>query len=236
MPSWFIHLDTAKKISEKIEIKDINSFLIGNLMPDAERHIIKDFSIYIPYCISHFASIQKTKGGKDNLPNINKFLDIYKEYLSNTVVLGYLVHLLTDYYWNNLTFSRYTLRNELGECVGIRLNDGTNLKCNEIIRSKIKNTDFAILEEIILQKGKYILPHIEPNIITKTNVIKEVPYNEEDVKKIIKFCEYKSENHGINEEYELFTKEQIEEDYKESLKFILDYLVNIKDYSSLKVE
>lgn len=236
MPSWFIHLDTAKKISEKIEIKDINSFLIGNLMPDAERHVIKDFSIYIPYYISHFASIQKTKCGKDNLPNINKFLDIYKEHLLNTVVLGYLVHLLTDYYWNNLSFSRYTLRNELGECVGIRLNDGKNLKCNEIIRSKIKNTDFAILEESILQKGKYILPHIEPNIITKANVIKEVPYNEEDIKKIIKFCEYKSENHGINEKYQLFTKEQIEEDYKESLKFILDYLVNIKDYSLLKIE
>lgn len=233
MPSWFTHLATAKEISDKIGIKDINSFLIGNLMPDAERHVIKDFSIYIPYDISHFASIQSIEGGKDNLPNINKFLDIYKGQLSNNIALGYLVHILTDYYWNNITYSRYTLRNKLGECIGIKLNNGTNLKCNKHIRSKVKNTDFAILEENIIQKGKYILPYIETNIITKTNVIKEVPYNEEDIKKIVKFCEYKSKNHGIDVKYQLFTKEQIEEDYKRSIKFILDYMRGIyNDYSS----
>lgn len=229
MPSWFTHLATAKEISEKIEIKDINGFLIGNLMPDAERHIIKDFSIYVPYDISHFASIQSTEGGKDKLPDIDKFLEIYKKHLSNTVVLGYLVHLLTDYYWNSLTFSRYTLRNELGECDGIKLTNGTNLKCNKHIRSKIKNNDFAILEENIIQKEKYILPHIESNIINKTNVIEEVPYNEDDIEKIIKFCEYKSKNHGIDIKYQLFTKKQIEEDYKGSFEFILDYLANVKN-------
>lgn len=227
MPSWFTHLATAKEISEKIEIKDINTFLIANLMPDAERHVVKDFSICIPYDISHFASIQSVKDGKDRLPDINKFLNKYKEQLSNTVVLGYLVHLLTDYYWNSMTYSRYTLRNELGECAGIKFDDGTYLKCEKSIRTKIKNTDFAIFEESIIQKGKYILPYIEQGITEKTKVIKEIPYNEDDIEKIVNFCKCKSEYYGIDAQYKLFTEDQIEQEYIKSIEFILEYLNNV---------
>lgn len=124
MPSWFTHLATAKELIDRIEIKDINSFLIGNLMPDAERYVIKDFSICVPYDISHFASIQNLKTGKYKLPDINKFLNIYEKKVSNSLVLGYLVHLLTDYYWNQLTFSYYTIKDQSGEFVEVKLNNG----------------------------------------------------------------------------------------------------------------
>lgn len=61
-------------------------------------------------------------------------------------------------------------------------------------------------------------------MISKVNVIKEIPYNESDIEKIIDFCEYKSKNHGINEEYKLFTKDEIEKSYKKSIEFIYNYL------------
>ena len=34
MPAWGMHLLIAKKVSEKINIENYNSFLIGNIVPD----------------------------------------------------------------------------------------------------------------------------------------------------------------------------------------------------------
>lgn len=73
MPAWIVHLETATEILKRIKINDENSFLIGNLIPDAERYVIKDFSIYVPYEISHFSKIQKIYGQIEELPNIDDF-------------------------------------------------------------------------------------------------------------------------------------------------------------------
>ena len=35
----------------------------------------------------------------NNIPNINKFLDKYGNYLNDDFVLGYYIHLYTDYLW-----------------------------------------------------------------------------------------------------------------------------------------
>ena len=45
MPSWIVHLATANEVIKKINIESENSFFIGNLIPDAERYVIKDFSV-----------------------------------------------------------------------------------------------------------------------------------------------------------------------------------------------
>ena len=51
MPSWGIHLATANEVIKNINISDKNAFIIGNFMPDAEKYLIKDFSIFVPYDI-----------------------------------------------------------------------------------------------------------------------------------------------------------------------------------------
>lgn len=45
MPSWGIHLTTAYDVVNRIKIEDKNNFLIGNFLPDAERYVVKDFTI-----------------------------------------------------------------------------------------------------------------------------------------------------------------------------------------------
>lgn len=117
MPSWIVHLATANEIIKKIKIENENSFLIGNLIPDAERYVIKDFSIYVPYKVSHYSEIQIIDGNKEELPNIEKFIKNYKNHLDNPIVLGYLTHILTDYYWNKTTYLRYTIRDNQGFCL-----------------------------------------------------------------------------------------------------------------------
>lgn len=227
MPSWFTHLATATELMKKLDVDDKNAFLIGSLMPDAERYVVKDFSIRVPYCDSHFSSYQDVCGTQEILPDVDKFLYYYKNKLNNPAVLGYLVHLLTDFYWNNLTYARYTLRDENKGFIGIRLNDGTKINCERFERSKTKFVDFAIFEESFIKSGNYILPHFNDGLIKKTSVIKEVPYNSEDIKKMITFCENKSKKYEDFGVYKLFTEDEIEKDYKNSIEFILNFLKQI---------
>ena len=45
MPAWGIHLYTAKKINEKLKIKNYNSFLIGNIVTDINNgYVVKNIS------------------------------------------------------------------------------------------------------------------------------------------------------------------------------------------------
>lgn len=227
MPAWIVHLETATEILKRIKINNENSFLIGNLIPDAERHVVKDFSIYVPYRISHFSEIQKINGQIEELPNIDDFLCYYKNKLTNPMVLGYLTHLLTDYYWNSTTYFRYTIRDKEGNCIGIQLNDGTNMECTIKSRSSIKHNDFSIFENKIIAKGNYRIPNNKGNIMNDLSAIREVAFNEEDISNIINYIKLKSNEEQINGEYRLFTEQQIEKDYKDSIDFVINYLENL---------
>ena len=87
----------------KYEEKDLIRFLAGAIAPDSARAGSgKDVN---QKNISHFL----TKTGirdmnakfsiESEIPEINIFIDKYKERLSDPFILGYLVHLITDSYW-----------------------------------------------------------------------------------------------------------------------------------------
>lgn len=225
MPSWIVHLATANEIIKEIKIENENSFLIGNLIPDAERYVIKDFSIYVPYKVSHYSEIQIIDGNKEELPNVKKFIENYKNYLENSMVLGYLTHILTDYYWNKTTYLRYTIRDKEGNCVGIKLNNGNEIECGISERSKIKHNDFAIFKNNIIEKGNYTIPKYENRLLQDLKTIKEIPFNKEDLNKIIKYLNGESYNKKIGQ-YHLFTQNEINEEYKNSIKFVIEFLKN----------
>ena len=96
MPSWGIHLATAYEVTKKIKIKNKDNFFIGNMLPDAERYVIKDFSIYVPYEKSHFSRMIQINNRMEKLPDYNIFIQKYKKDLNNPIVLGYLTHLIAD--------------------------------------------------------------------------------------------------------------------------------------------
>lgn len=225
MPSWIVHLATASEVIKKINIENENSFLIGNLIPDAERHVIKDFSVYVPYNVSHYSEIQIIDGKKEELPNIEKFINNYKNYLNNPMVLGYLTHILTDYYWNKTTYIRYTIRDNQGNCIGVKLNNGNEIKCGIKERSEIKHKDFDIFKNSIIEKENYTIPKYEDKLLQDLKVIKEIPFNEDDINKIIKYLNKEDCNKKLDQ-YNLFTQKQISNDYKNSIKFVIEFLKN----------
>lgn len=228
MPSWIVHLATAAKVSEKIDCdiikNNLNSFFMGNLVADAERHVIKDFSICVPYNISHFSEFVKIDGKIEELPNIDNFLESYKNKLQNPIVLGYLTHLLTDYYWNKITYHRYSLRDKEGNAIGLILNDETKVECRIKERSRIKHGDFALFENYIINQKEYIVPKYEECILELLDDIKEIPFVKSDIIKIIDYVKIKSEEKCVIGKYKLFTKEQILTDYEESINFIVEFL------------
>lgn len=102
MPAWGIHLATTKKLLEKINIKDKNDFIFGNILPDIlNGYLIKDVSNIVTHKDSHYDIY---KGEK--FSNYKRFYEKYNDKLNNKVVFGYLIHLMTDNLWNKKFYNK----------------------------------------------------------------------------------------------------------------------------------
>lgn len=102
MPAWGIHLATTKKLLEKIDIKDKNDFIFGNILPDIlNGYLIKDVSNIVTHKDSHYDIY---KGEK--FSNYKRFYEKYNDKLNNKVVFGYLIHLMTDNLWNKKFYNK----------------------------------------------------------------------------------------------------------------------------------
>lgn len=235
MPAWVMHLKLAKKVNETLNL-DEAKFLVGNVMVDAQGYIIDNLSVLLDYDTTHFATYNHIKNMNIKLPNYEKFIIEYKEYLNNPVVLGYYTHLLADYFWNNLTFSKYFITNTLGDVIGIRLNNGKEeITDKESIRI-IKQQDFEMYSRKIATGLDINIDLSLVNEIFKdASILKTIPYTKEDIEKIVKYLnniENMYEKKDKNEfTYKVFTKEKFDKYFDMSEKFVLENIkkLNIKN-------
>ncbi len=84
MPSHKIHLAIAKRVNDKLNL-DLDSIMLGSVLPDICEN--KNHSI------SHYQVGEKDLEG---LANPDKFVEKYRDKLSNPIMIGYLIHILTD--------------------------------------------------------------------------------------------------------------------------------------------
>lgn len=231
MPAWGIHLTTAKRILENLEV-DKDSFLFGNILPDVNNgYLIKDISVVKEYEETHYSSIYEFEGQRECLPNIESFLCVYKEKMNNAIVLGYFIHILTDYYWNKSFYLKYGILNDKKERIGLKNNIGENYFCNEEEARKLKVNDFNIFSKKLYEENKIDLPIIKENLLNQLDEIKCVKINRNDLEKI---KEYLQEEKNKNEEsksvlnYQIYTEQEIYEQFENSISFILQTLKNIK--------
>lgn len=158
MASSIIHMAVAKEINKNLK-RDENQLLIGSIAPDISKLVDE------PRYITHFAK------KNDEIPDIKKFLRKYKNKLNDDFVMGYYIHLYTDYLWSKFFITEITNKNFVrklnGDVVTLNgrmlmlyiYNDYTNLNI-ELINKY--NFDFEFMFE---EKNKYIPP-----------IIKEIPY------------------------------------------------------------
>jgi len=151
-----IHICVAKEINKYLK-RNEKEILIGSIVPDISKQINESKKE------SHFLD------NENDIPNIDKFLNRYKDYLNDDFVMGYYIHLYTDYLWFKYFIPNfikgdyiYTLDNKKfnlsdEEKINYIYNDYTNLNIKLIDEY---NVDLSIFYEEI------------PNF---KNIIKEIP-------------------------------------------------------------
>lgn len=215
MPSHKIHIKIAQDINENLKL-DKNLFMIGSVLPDLYENIYN-------HSLSHFKTNSK------NHQFYNKELFISKYDINNPVILGYLVHLLTDEFYNSYVKNNYFII-ENGKLSGIKKINGEVLydEPNEI--TYLKQLEFGKYDKFLMTNKDFYL-FDDFSVIDKIPKIDECDYNKNYIYEYMKnfnneIKEYKSKK-NINIEYEVFTKEELNNLYVDCLKYINNYVNNL---------
>lgn len=102
MPSARVHEVIAKKINKDYKYEE-KLLRIGTISPDCWRNVSKDSGVKDKY-LSHFWNF-KVKEGQAN-DYINFYIKYYNS-INNPFYFGYLLHLIVDQYWKTNIDTRY---------------------------------------------------------------------------------------------------------------------------------
>lgn len=192
MASSVIHMAVANEINKVIK-KDNHKLLIGSIAPDISKHLGET------KVKSHFLDSEDTA-----IPNIDNFLNKYKDKLNDDFVIGYFIHLYTDYLWLKYFVSEFYSDNMITKIDGTVVeskghmlelyiyNDYTNLNIKLIDEYNLDFKKFYnellqldnIIEEISMDKINKIVERTAV-IIEISRKYKDFIFNIDNVKKII---------------------------------------------------
>lgn len=195
MASAVIHIVIANELNKNLN-RDKSKLLIGTIAPDIAKFIGES------RIKTHFSR-------KDDVstPDLDKFLNKYKNNLDDDFVMGYYIHLYVDYLW-----FKYFMP-EIYEDGMIRKLNGEIIKCTEKEAFKYIYSDYTnlnielideydidlkmfyndlpefnnIIEEIPMDKLKLIVDEMGI-IIENTKVKKDMIFDINNINKFIKLC------------------------------------------------
>lgn len=209
MASSMIHMVIANKLNEKLK-RDSKSILIGSIAPDIAK-LIGENKVK-----SHFED-------RDNdIPNLNKFLDKYKDNLDDDFVLGYYIHLYTDYLWFKYFVPDFCINGVIYKL------DGTKEIVDESKKIEYFYNDYTNLNVKLIDEYNLDLSLFYENVPIFNDIIKEIPMDRIDI--IINKTGIIIENSKENKPY-LFDEKLINKFIETSIKYILS---NLKDINYIK--
>lgn len=227
MPTWAIHLATAKKVSEKINM-DKNIFTFGNILPDIpNEYVVKEISHHLSHAITHFEIDVLVVEHMEKRYNLRNFAEKYKSKFSNPLMLGYYVHLLTDYFWNNKTYGEHGIYDEEKNRIGLILNNGERILCSKETARQTKVHDFRVFSKYIYDNGLADKLIYEENLQKYLKEIDWITLEESDIEKTIKYindrCTGKAQvlENGESMQYKIYSKNEMLELIDISVEFIL---------------
>ena len=156
MASALIHMAVANEVNKKLN-KDNDQMLIGSIAPDISKQIGEN------KVRSHFLD------SEGDLPNIDKFLNKYKNNLDDSFVMGYFIHLYTDYLWFKYFIPEICDKNVITKL------DGTKVKCTENMIIQYIYNDYSNLNSRLLDEYDMDLHIFYENIPKFQNIIEEIP-------------------------------------------------------------
>ena len=164
MPSAIIHIAVANEINKKIK-KDESKLLIGSIAPDIAKHIGET------KVKSHF------QDRDDSIPNLDKFLTKYGDKLDDAFILGYYIHIYTDYLWFKYFIPEVF---DKDNSMITKLN-GEVVKCNGDMKKQYIYNDYTNLNRQVIDEYNlnFKIFYNEPPIFE--NGIDEIPMNKIDL-------------------------------------------------------
>ena len=158
MASAVIHMVIANEINKVLK-KDNDKILIGSIAPDIAKQIGEN------KVKSHFLD------ENNDIPNIDRFLTKYKNNINDDFVLGYFIHLYTDYLWFKYFIPEvYNDANNI-----ITKMDGSTIKCNGRMLNMYIYNDYSNLNLKLLEKYDIDLSVFYKNTPHLENIIEEIP-------------------------------------------------------------
>ncbi len=204
MASSMIHIAVTNEINKVIKRNNKN-ILIGSIAPDIAKQIGMDKKK------SHF---QKTN---EDLPQLDLFLSLYKNNLNDDFVLGYYIHLYTDYLWFKY-FEPEFYKNGV-----IYKLDGSVEKVEPEKKKDYFYNDYTNLNIKLIDQYNLDLSIFYQDIPKFNNIIKEIPMDK--IKVIVDQAGIIIENTKESKAY-LFDMKIINKFISTSTEFILS---NLKD-------
>lgn len=209
MASAIIHMVVANEINKKIN-RDSDKLLIGSIAPDISKFLgqtkIK----------SHFLSDEN-----NDIPNIKAFLKKYINNLDDDFVLGYFIHLYTDYFWFKYFIPEIYRKNFITKL------DGTVVKCSGNMQEMYIYNDYTNLNTKLLDSYNLKLDIFNNSTPVFANIIDEIPMEKIDI--IINQVLLIIENSKTNKDL-VFNFENIENFIKMTVELILSKLKEINIY------
>ena len=191
MASSIIHMAVAKEINDYLN-RDYKSILIGSIAPDISKQINESINK------SHFIKYEK------DIPELNDFLALYKNDLEDDFVLGYFIHLYTDYLW-----FKYFLPNFINENESYiyDINTKNKIKVSRDEMLKLIYNDYTNINVDVIDKYNLDLSIFYETLPSFKNIIKEIPMDK--LKVIIDKAGIIIENSKKNKPY-IFDIDEIE--------------------------
>lgn len=206
MASSMIHIVVANEIN-KILNRNNKKLLIGSIAPDIAKLIgmnKKD---------SHF------QDKDDTLPCLDEFLKKYKKDLNDDFVLGYYIHLYTDYLWFKY-FEPDFYKNGV-----IHKLDGTIENIPPEKKMEYFYNDYTNLNIKLIDEYNLDLSIFYEELPTFNNIIKEIPMNKIQI--IIDQAGIIIENTKESKSY-VFDMDVVNKFIKTSVYYILSNLKDIR--------
>ena len=210
MASAVIHMTVASEINKVLK-RDYDKLIIGSIAPDISK-IIGETKLR-----SHFLV---TEENNNNIPNIDVFLSAYKKYLYDDFVMGYFIHLYTDYLW-----FKYFIP-EIYDKISIKKLDGTVIKCTKEMASTYIYNDYTNLNIDLIDKYELNLKIFYGELPKIDPIITEIPMNRLDL--LIEKMGLIIKNTKVNKSY-VFDLENIDSFIKMSIELTLAKIKEIEN-------
>ena len=229
MPSWAIHLAVATKLEPKINYNKTNKniFLLGNVLPDIlNGHVIKNISHIVPHKQAHFEKEVQIGNHKEYRYDIQGFYETYKNQFDNPLIFGYYTHLLTDLYWNDLTYGQKGIFDDEKNLIGLQLNNGQQLLNTKDELRRTKTNDFKLFSNYIYINKIADIPEYDEKMLEYAKDVTWLDLQEEDIVETITYLDgmatLKNKIDIEEPDYRVFSEKEMMEHLEKCVNFIED--------------